>query len=262
MITLKNEKEIALMDRASRIVLEVLEDLRGAIRPGISTGDLDRLAEDGVFKRGGKLAFKGLYGFPATICISINDELVHGIPSAKRVLNEGDIVSLDMGAVHEGFYGDAAITVGVGAISPEAQALIDATRVCLYRGIAAAKAGGRIGDIGAAIQPFAEARGYSVVREYLGHGIGRKLHEAPQIPNYVGGPDAGKKLVPGMALAIEPMINCGSPEVVKREDDWTVATRDGKLCAHFEHTLVVTQAGPRILGLDPAESESRLRLAA
>ncbi len=262
MITLKNDHEIALMDRASRIVLEVLEDLRAAVRPGITTAELDRMAEAGVFQRGGQLAFKGLYGFPATICISINDELVHGIPSPGRVLNEGDIVSLDMGAIYEGFYGDAAITVGIGGISDEAAKLVETTRDCLYRGIAAAKAGARIGDIGAAIQPFAEGRGYSVVRDYLGHGIGRKLHEAPQVPNYVGGPDAKKKLVAGMTLAIEPMINCGSAEVVKRDDDWTVATRDGKLCAHFEHTLVVTDRGPRILGLDPAESAQRLGLAA
>lgn len=262
MITLKNDKEIALLDHASRIVLEVLEDLRPAVRPGISTGELDRLAEAGVIQRGGKLAFKGLYGFPATICISINEELVHGIPSPTRILKAGDIISLDMGAIYEGFYGDAAITLGVGDISVEAQQLIETTRQCLYRGIAAAQPGGRIGDIGAAIQPFAEERGYSVVRDYLGHGIGRKLHEAPQVPNYIGGPDAGKKIVPGLALAIEPMINCGSADTVKLGDDWTVATRDGRLCAHFEHSLIITAAGPRILGLDPAESDSRLKLAA
>lgn len=262
MITLKNDREITLMDRASRIVLEVLEDLRAAVRPGVTTGKLDELAEAGVMQRGGQLAFKGLYGFPATICISVNDELVHGIPDPKRVLREGDIVSLDMGAIWEGFYGDAAITVGVGKISPEAEKLIEVTRNCLYRGIAAARPGGRIGDIGAAIQPYAENLGYSVVRDYLGHGIGRQLHEKPQVPNYVGGPDAGKKIVPGLALAIEPMINCGSAEVDKLGDNWTVVTRDGRLCAHFEHSLIITESGPRILGLDPAESHARLQLAA
>ncbi len=262
MITLKNDREIALMDRASRIVLEVLEDLRAAVRPGITTGELDRLAEAGVTSRGGQNAFKGLYGFPATLCISVNDELVHGIPDRKRVLNEGDIVSLDMGAIWEGFYGDAAITVGVGKISPEAEKLIEVTRNCLYRGIAAARPGGRIGDIGAAIQPYAENLGYSVVRDYLGHGIGRQLHEKPQVPNYVGGPDAAKKIVPGLAIAIEPMINCGSADVDKLADNWTVVTRDGRLCAHFEHSLIITESGPRILGLDAAESHARLQIAA
>ena len=217
-----------------------------SIRPGISTGELDKIAEDYILSQGATPNFKGYSGYPATACISINNEVIHGIPSKKRILKSGDIVSVDLGAAFEGYNGDNAATFAVGDISDEAKRLIDATRESLYEGIKAARAGGRIGDIGAAIQQYVEARGFSVVREFIGHGIGTKLHEAPEVPNY-GTSGKGIRLMTGMTIAIEPMVNMGLPGVKTLSDGWTVETKDGSLSAHFEHTIAITADGPQIL---------------
>jgi len=248
-IELKSPDEIDKMSRASRIVAEVLEALRHQIKPGVTTGDLDGFAEKFILDRGGKPAFKGYQVrdqvYRHTLCVSVNEAVVHGIPSG-RVLKEGDIVGLDVGVVVDGYYGDAAITVPVGVITEQARRLLQVTEEALHKGIAQAVVGNRISDISHAVQAHAEAASFSVVTEFVGHGIGRKLHEEPQVPNY-GEPGKGPRLKPGMTLAIEPMVNLGRPETAHLADGWTAVTRDGSLSAHFEHTIVVTEAGPRIL---------------
>ena len=248
-IELKSSDEIDKMGRAARIVAEVLEALRHQIKPGVTTEELDRFAETFILDRGGQPAFKGYQVrdkvYQHTLCVSVNETVVHGIPS-DRVLEEGDIVGLDVGVVVEGYYGDAAITVPVGAISEQVKRLLQVTEEALHKGIAQAVVGNRISDISHAVQAHAEAANFSVVTEFVGHGIGRRLHEEPQVPNY-GEPGKGPRLKPGMTLAIEPMVNMGRPETAHLADGWTAVTRDGSLSAHFEHTIVVTETGPRIL---------------
>ena len=250
MIVLKSQAEIQTMRRASQIVAEILGEVKARVRPGVSTAELDQLAEELTKKKGALPAFKGYVvagrSFPKTICISINDEVVHGIPSKRRILRDGDIVGLDFGVVYQGYYGDAAETVGVGRVSPDAQRLIDVAREALAAAIAAIKPGRHVTDISAAVQDVAQAAGYSVVREFVGHGVGRRLHEDPQVPNYRTGA-RGPRLVPGLVLAIEPMINAGAAEVYVKADGWTAVTRDGRLSAHFEHSVAVTANGPYIL---------------
>ena len=247
MITIKSPREIELMGRAGRIVADVLALVRSRVAPGVTTWDLDRLAEEFIRSHDGATpSFKGLYGFPATLCTSINAEVVHGIPSRKRVLAEGDILSVDVGACVGGLHGDGAVTAPVGEVSPEARRLLETTERALAAGVAAAHAGGHVGDIGSAVQRVAEAERYGVVRELVGHGIGSQFHEEPQIPNY-GMPHRGPRLLAGMTLAIEPMINLGRPEVRTLPDKWTVVTMDGSLSAHFEHTVLLTEDGARIL---------------
>ena len=245
-VEIKSRDEIARMREAGRIVCEILDALEAAVAPGVTTFELDRLAEDLIRKNGAKPAFKGYHGFPACLCASINQEVVHGIPSKKRKLAEGDLMKLDFGVVYKGYYGDSARTVPVGQVSSEARTLIDATRESLSKGIAAIRAGNRVGDIGHAVQKHVEGRGFRVVRDFVGHGIGRKLHEPPQVPNY-GQPGTGIRIQPGMVLAVEPMVNLGTDEVEVLEDDWTAVTADGKLSAHFEHTILCTENGPEIL---------------
>jgi methionyl aminopeptidase len=251
-ILLKSRDEIERMRRASGIVAEILAEVRGRVRAGVSTAELDALAEELTHRRGARPAFKGYAvagrTFPASICISINDEVVHGIPSAQRVLREGDIVGLDFGVCHEGYFGDAAMTVPVGRVSPEADRLMEVTAGALAGGIAAIRPGAHVSDISAAIQDAAETAGFSLVREFVGHGIGRSLHEDPQVPNYRTG-SRGVRLQEGLVLAIEPMVNAGRPEVYVKEDGWTAATRDGRLSAHFEHSVAVTADGPYILSV-------------
>lgn len=244
-VIVKSPQEIALMRAAGRVVAAILESLAKAVRPGVTTGELDQVAEEEVERWEAQASFKNYRGFPASICTSINEEVVHGIPGG-RTLREGDIVSLDFGAKLNGFHADAAVTLGVGRIAREAQSMIDVTRVALEEGISAARAGGRIGDISAAIQSCVEGRGFSVVREYVGHGIGRSLHEDPQIPNF-GNPGDGLVLQRGMTLALEPMVNAGTWRTRVVENGWTVVTVDGRLSAHFEHTIAITDSGPEIL---------------
>lgn len=244
-IILKSPREITQMRGAGRVVAAVLEEVGKKVRPGITTAELDDIAVSEVKKRGAEASFKGYRGFPASICTSVNEEVVHGIPGS-RVLQEGEIISLDFGALLNGFHGDAAVTVGVGKISTEAQKIIDATRGALQAGIAAARIGARLGDVSAAIQSYAEARGFSVVREYVGHGIGRELHEDPQVPNF-GVTGEGPVLQKGMTMALEPMLNAGGWRTRVAEDKWTVVTADGRLSAHFEHTIVIDENGPGIL---------------
>ena len=247
MITIKSARELETMARAGRIVGETLALMRREIAPGMTTLDLDRLAEQFIRSHEGAVpSFKGLYGFPATLCTSINHEVVHGIPSSKRVLKDGDIVSVDVGVFLGGLHADSAVTLAVGDVKPEARALLDVTQKALMAGIAAVKANAQVGDIGAAVQRVAEAAGYSVVRELVGHGIGTQFHEEPQVPNF-GAPGTGPRLKPGMTIAIEPMVNAGRAEVKTLNDRWTVVTADGKLSAHFEHTVAVTEQGARIL---------------
>jgi methionyl aminopeptidase len=245
-VQLKSADDLARMRDAGRVVRAVLDEVAAAAVAGVTTGELDRLAEDRTRALGAVPAFKGYLGYPASICISVNDEVVHGIPSAHRVLRDGDLVGLDFGAIVGGFHGDAAETVVVGQATPEALRLVQATREALAAGVAAAVAGGRLGDIGAAVQRSAEGAGFSVVREFVGHGIGRKLHEPPQVPNF-GDPGTGAWLRPGLVLAIEPMVNAGRPGIRTLEDGWTAVTEDGSLSAHFEHTVAVTEAGPEVL---------------
>ncbi|MGE5454913.1 MAG: type I methionyl aminopeptidase [Methylocystaceae bacterium] len=247
MIVLKNDPEISLMREAGRLVAQTLDVIRQAVKPGVTTGKLDALAEDFIVSHNARPAFKNYQGFPATICASINEEVVHGIPG-KRVLNEGDIISIDIGAFINGWCGDSAITVPVGEVSGELLELIKVTEESLYKGIEQAVAGNTLGRVSNAVQSHAEARGYAVVRQYVGHGIGQKMHEDPPVPNY-GRPERGPVLKPGMTLAIEPMINLGVSEVYTRMDNWTVVTRDGKASAHFEHTIAITDHGPVILTL-------------
>jgi methionyl aminopeptidase len=252
MIVLKSREEIDRMRAASAVVAEVLATLREHVKPGVSTAELDAIAEELIRKRGAKSAFKGYVvqgrTFPATVCISINDEVVHGVPSKRRVLKDGDIVGLDFGVSIDGYFGDAAVTVPVGPVTPEAQRLMEVTKAALEAGIEAVQPGKYIGDISGAIQDVAEGAGYSLVREFVGHGIGRKLHEDPQVPNYRTG-TRGVRIQEGLVLAIEPMVNAGGPEVYVRDDGWTAATRDGRLSAHFEHSVAVTADGPYILTL-------------
>ncbi len=245
MIVLKSKYELELMRHAGHIVGMVLDAMRDAVKPGVSTAELNDLAEKIIAREGAKPAFKGYAGFPATICASINTEMVHGIPSRKRVLKESDIVSVDVGSIYKGWYGDAAITLPVGKISPDAQRLLDVTKGSLEAGIANAVAGGHLGDISAAVQNYVESNGFAVIREYTGHGIGRKLHEDPQVLNY-GRPGTGVRLRPGMTIAIEPMVSAGSYETRVLEDGWTVVIADGSLSAHFEHTIAITENGPEI----------------
>lgn len=244
----RSPAEIARIRAAGRVVYEVLEAVAAAALPGVTTAELDRLASDRTRALGAVPAFLGYHGYPGCLCVSVNDEVIHGIPSPRRVLAEGDLVGIDFGAVVDGWYADAARTVAVGAVSAEAARLVAATRGALERGIAAARPDARTGDIGAAVQRHVEALGLSIVRDFVGHGVGRRLHEPPQLPNY-GEPGTGLRLRPGMVLAIEPMVNLGGPEVETLDDGWTAVTADGRLSAHFEHTVVVTENGPEILTL-------------
>jgi len=242
MIVLKTPEEVAVMAQASRVVAEVLVVLRQAVRPGVTTDELDKLAESEIRARRAQPAFKGYRGYPKTLCASVNEQVVHGIPS-KRVLKEGDIIGLDLGAIVGGFYGDSAVTVGVGAIGEKAAKLVQVTEEALALGIEQAVVGKRLSDISHAVQRHVEAAGYSVVTEFVGHGIGRQLHEEPQVPNY-GRPGQGPRLTPGMVLAIEPMVNMGAAAVKVLEDRWTAVTADGSLSAHFEHTIAIQESGP------------------
>ncbi|MGH7806060.1 MAG: type I methionyl aminopeptidase [Candidatus Binatia bacterium] len=248
-LELKTAEELTVMRRAGRIVAEVLERLQREVRPGITTLDLDRIAEQMTLERGAVPAFKGYRvgprTYPASLCVSINEEVVHGIP-APRALKVGDIVGLDFGVCCDGFYADAAVTVPVGDVTVEAKHLLAATREALEAGIRELRAGNRLGDLSHAIQVRAESAGLSVVREFVGHGIGRRLHEEPQVPNF-GEPGRGRKLREGMVLAIEPMLNLGGPGVYIKDDGWTAVTRDGSLSAHFEHSVALTENGPMVL---------------
>jgi methionyl aminopeptidase len=246
-IVVKSRDEIAIMREAGRHLAEVLQMLVDALRPGLVELELDEIVRREYKKRNLVPTFLGYYGYPATVCVSINDEIVHGIPG-KREINDGDVVSLDLGCTHKGFVADAAVTVGVGSVSEEKQRLIDVCRESLIRGIAAAKGGARVGDIGHAIQTYVEGERFSVVREYVGHGVGRQMHEDPQIPNY-GSPGTGPVLRPGMVIAIEPMVNAGTWQTKKDDDNWTVRTKDGALSAHFEHTLAITDGDAAVLTL-------------
>jgi methionyl aminopeptidase len=245
MIELKTPEQIGRMRKAGKVVGGLLEALKAAVRPGVTTAELDELARQTIVRLGGKVAFKGYRGFPGNICISVNDQVVHGIPS-KRALNEGDIVGLDVGAIVEEYYADAAVTVPVGSVSEEAKRLIRITETSLREGIAKARPGNRLSDISHAVQSCAEQGGYSVVREFVGHGIGKQLHEPPEVPNY-GAPGFGPELKAGMVLAIEPMVNAGKPAIRVLDDGWTAVTKDGSLSAHFEHTVAITEQGPEIL---------------
>ncbi|HID95978.1 MAG TPA: type I methionyl aminopeptidase [Candidatus Latescibacteria bacterium] len=247
MIVLKNEEELRLLRESNRIVAQVLANLGEAIKPGVTTGELDSMAEMLIRERGAIPAFKGYRGFPASLCTSVNEEVIHGIPGSRR-LKEGDIISLDIGVWLNGYYGDAAITVPVGKADADAARLLTVTEKALYEGISEARVGKRIYDISHAIQSCVESNGFSVVRDFVGHGIGRDLHEEPQIPNF-GEPHRGPRLEKGMVLAIEPMVNQGTWEVKILPDGWTAVTADGKLSAHFEHTIVVTEDEPLILSV-------------
>ena len=248
MIVLKTARELAKMREAGRISARALRLAGEAVEPGVTTAEIDRLVRRYIEKEGARPSFLGYGGFPASACISVNNVVIHGIPSKKIVLKEGDIVSVDVGAELNGFHGDNAWTFPCGKISAEAQALLDATRESLFEGIKMARPGNRIGDIGSAVQRYVEARNYSVVRDFVGHGVGAKLHEDPSVPNY-GTPGRGVRLLPGMTIAIEPMINAGTHEVEVLSDEWTTVTKDGKLSAHFEHSVAITPDGPQILTL-------------
>ena len=245
MIHLKNNSEIEKLYRAGQVVKNTLFLMEDNISPGIKTLELDALAEEYILSQNCIPGFKGMYDYPCTLCVSINDEVVHGLPS-NRILNEGDIVSIDVGSIYDGFYGDHAKTFCVGKVSKDALKLVDITKQSLDIGIKEAKIGNRIGDIGYAIQSFVEKKGYSVVRELVGHGIGQNLHEEPQVPNY-GMANTGPLIEPGMCIAIEPMVNIGTYEVFVKDDKWTYCTKDGKLSAHFEHSIAVTNEGTKIL---------------
>ena len=247
MIQLKSAREIELMAHGGRILGATVELLRREVRPGMSTWDLDALAETFIRSHPGATpSFKGLYGFPGSVCLSINNEIVHGIPSRKRVLKEGDIISIDVGVKYEGYHTDSAATVPVGAIDQVSERLLEVTQRALEAGIAAARLGNHLGDIGAAIQNVVEGAGFSIVRDLVGHGIGLAFHEEPQVPNY-GKPNRGTKLVAGLTIAIEPMVNAGSSGTRTMPDKWTVVTADGSRSAHFEHTVAITESGPRVL---------------
>jgi methionyl aminopeptidase len=245
-VVLKSSQEIEKMRRAGRVVREVLELVRSQVKPGATTLDLENAAAARVAELGVKAAFKGYHGFPCVLCTSVNSEVVHGIPSPKRVLQEGDIVSVDFGVVVDGYYGDAAITVPVGAINPDAARLLEVTEASLQAGIAAVRPGATLGDVGAAVQGVVEAGGFSVVRDFVGHGIGVHMHEDPQVPNF-GERGRGMKLKTGMVIAIEPMVNAGKADVKVLGDGWTAVAADGSMSAHFEHTVAVTATGARVL---------------
>ncbi|HKY99148.1 MAG TPA: type I methionyl aminopeptidase [Gemmatimonadaceae bacterium] len=247
MIQLKSQREIEIMARGGKILADTVRLMERTVKPGMTTADLDAIAEEFIRSHPGATpSFKGLYNFPASICSSINNEIVHGIPSRKRVLNEGDVVSIDVGVFYEGYHTDSATTVAVGKVDDESQRLLSVTREALSAGVAVAKAGNHLGDIGAAVQAVVEAAGFSVVRDLVGHGIGTGFHEEPQVPNY-GKPNRGIRLVPGLTIAIEPMVNVGKPGIRTMPDKWTVVTIDGKRSAHFEHTVAITENGPRVL---------------
>jgi methionyl aminopeptidase len=245
-IVCRSAVELDRMREAGRLVGDILSELSAMVAPGVTTADLDEVAERRIRAAGAIPAFKGYHGYPATICASVNEEVIHGIPSGRRVLNEGDVVSVDVGAMLDGYYGDSAVTLPVGHVSEQAAMLLRVTEEALYKAIDKVKVGGRVSDIGHAVQQHVEAYGFSVVREFVGHGIGQRMHEEPQIPNY-GEPGRGPRLAEGMVLAIEPMVNAGKPAVKVLADGWTAVTRDNSLSAHFEHTVAVTAAGPRIL---------------
>ncbi|MCQ2435476.1 MAG: type I methionyl aminopeptidase [Clostridia bacterium] len=246
MIQVKNNEQLAMMRKAGRITGEAILVGREHIRPGVSTWEIDKAIHDYIVKCGARPSFLGYGGFPGSACISINEEIIHGIPKKDRYLNEGDIVKIDVGACYRGYHGDSANSFGVGKISDSAQALIDATRESFYRGVANACAGKRLGDIGSAICEYAESKGYGVVRQYVGHGVGQELHEDPEVPNY-GTAGRGQRLYPGMTIAIEPMINAGTSDVKVLKDNWTVITADRSLSAHYEHTVAITDDGPVLL---------------
>ncbi|MDW7651533.1 MAG: type I methionyl aminopeptidase [Bacillota bacterium] len=245
MITIKSQRELELMRQAGRVVAEVLQEMEKAVRPGITTHELDRIAERYIHKAKCIPAFKGYHGFPGTICASVNEEVVHGIPSLRR-LQEGDLISIDVGAVYQGYYGDAAATFPVGEVDPEALRLIRVTRESLNEAIALVVEGNHLTDISHAVQTYVETNGFSVVRNYVGHGIGNQMHEEPQVPNF-GKPGRGPRLQTGMVLAIEPMVNAGTWQVETLQDNWTVVTLDGKWSAHFEHTVAVGKEEPQVL---------------
>ena len=246
MIELKSAREIGLMRTAGHVLSDVIEHLRGFVKPGLSTLEIDEDVEDFIAARGAKPAFKGYRGFPATVCISINEEVVHGIPSAHRRIQEGDIVGLDLGCIVDGYYADCAFTLAIGDVPPKVQQLLDVTRESLDQAIQECRPGRRLSDVSHAVQVHVERHGFSVVRAFVGHGIGRALHEDPQVPNF-GDPGRGPQLRPGMVLAIEPMVTMGSWEVRILDDGWTAVTKDGSLAAHFEHTIAVTEGGPEVL---------------
>lgn len=251
MIQLKNSEQIKAMMEAGRITGEALLLARDAVRPGISTWELDKLIREFIERSGARPSFLGLYGFPGSACISINDEVIHGIPSKKKVLEEGDIVKIDTGAYYMGYHGDSARTIPVGKVSEDALKLIKVTRDSFFAGVGQVQNGNRIGDVGSAIDSVVRANGFSSVRKYIGHGVGRALHEDPDVPNY-GTPGRGTRLIPGMTIAIEPMVNVGTYEVCELPDGWTVKTADGKLSAHYENTVALTDNGPVIMTLiDP-----------
>jgi methionyl aminopeptidase len=246
-IQLKSQREIEIMARGGRILAETVKLMERSVKPGMTTADLDRIAEEFIRSHKGAVpSFKGLYNFPASICSSINNEIVHGIPSKKRILNEGDLVSIDVGVQYEGYHTDSATTVAVGEVNEESRRLLSVTRRALDAGVASAVPGNHLGDIGAAVQAVVEAAGFSVVRDLVGHGIGIGFHEEPQVPNY-GKPSRGIRLVAGLTIAIEPMVNVGKPGIRTMPDKWTVVTVDGTRSAHFEHTVAITESGPRIL---------------
>ena len=246
-IQLKSAREIDIMARGGAILAATIEFVRPLVGPGVSTWDIDKAAEEFIRSHAGATpAFKGLYGFPGSLCLSINNEIVHGIPSRKRVLVEGDILSVDVGVKYEGMYTDAAVTLAVGAVAPEVQRLLDVTQASLEAGIEAAVVGNHIGDIGHAVQSVVEAAGFSVVRDLVGHGVGYAPHEDPQVPNY-GKPKRDARLQPGLTIAIEPMVNVGGPQTRTMPDKWTIVTVDGSRSAHFEHTVAITEDGPRVL---------------
>ena len=246
MVSLKTTRELRLMREAGKISQEALLKAGEAVKPGVTTFELDKIVRTTIEKAGAVPSFLGYGGFPASACISVNNVVIHGIPSRKQILKEGDIVSIDVGACYQGFNGDNAWTFACGDISMEAQKLLDATRESLFEAIKMAQPGNRIGDIGSAVQKYVEDRSYSVVRDFVGHGVGAKLHEDPSVPNY-GTPGRGVRLLPGMTIAIEPMVNAGGHEVTVLGDGWTTVTRDGRLSAHFEHTIAITPDGPVIL---------------
>jgi methionyl aminopeptidase len=256
MITIKSEREVETMAAAGRILAETLHLLAARVAPGVSTAELDEIAEDFIRGHpGARPSFKGLYDFPASLCTSINHEIVHGIPSRRRVLEAGDIISIDCGVCLDGLHADSAITVAAGEVGSEADELMAVTRRALGAGIEAAMVGNHVGDIGHAVQRIAEEAGFSVVRELVGHGIGTSFHEEPQVPNF-GKPKRGPRLVPGMTVAIEPMLNAGQAEIKTLPDKWTVVTADGSLSAHFEHTVLIHSAGPRLLTGVPVPSST------
>ncbi|GAC1656749.1 MAG: type I methionyl aminopeptidase [Gemmatimonadaceae bacterium] len=250
MIALKSPREIELMAEGGRILARTIAHLRMALRPGTTTGELDEIAEAFIRSHDGAVpAFKGLYGFPGSVCLSINNEIVHGIPSKRRILREGDIISIDVGVLYKGYYTDAAVTAAVGAVDDGTRRLLEVTERSLEAGIDAARPGNHVGDIGAAVQQVVEEAGFSVVRDLVGHGVGAAPHEDPQVPNY-GKPKRGAKLVAGLTIAIEPMVNAGGPDTRTLSDKWTIVTMDGSRSAHFEHTVAVTDDGPRVLTRD------------